>query len=85
LRLLRRAERKHEPKRDAALVLRFERTADIAQRPFFIRKDLRDAAHECGVQRRRLAGQGFRQDGGGGRLRLYQLRHRMLLCRRMIL
>jgi hypothetical protein len=45
----------HEPERDAALVLRFESPADIAQRPLLVREDVRERAHEYDVQRGRLA------------------------------
>jgi hypothetical protein len=75
LRLLHRAERKHKAERDAALVLRFESTADIAQRPFLIGEDVREAAHEYDVQRRRLTGQDFCHYSGGARGWFDQLRH----------
>jgi len=50
------AQLEHEPERDAALVLRFESPADIAQRPFLVREDVREAAHEHDVKRGSLAG-----------------------------
>jgi hypothetical protein len=79
--LLQRAERKHEPERDPALVLRFERAADIAQRPVLVREYIHEAPHEDDVQRRRLAGQDFRHDGGGAGVCFNRLRQRTLLCR----
>jgi len=81
LRLLRRAERKHEPKRDAALVLRFEGTADVAERPVLVGKDVRETAHEYDVERGRLAGEDFREDASGMRLSFDRLRQWTLLYR----
>jgi len=62
--LLYRAQLEHQPERDAALVLRFESTADIAQRPVLVRKNINEPAHEDDMQPGRLAGERFRQDGG---------------------
>ena len=81
MRLLHRAERKHEPERDAALVLRFERAADIPERPILFGEDFREAAHEDDVQRRRLTGEGFRHDGGGAGVCFHRLRQWTLLYR----
>jgi hypothetical protein len=78
-RALRRAEREKKPERDAALVLRFERPADVAERPLVVREDVPDRAHEQDVQRCRLHGEGFRQDGCGARLSFDRLRHRRSL------
>jgi len=79
LRFHHRAELEHEPERHAALVLRFKSTAGIAQRPLLLGEDFREAAHEYDVQCGRLAGEGFRQDGGGVQVWLDQLRQRTLL------
>jgi len=68
------AQLEHEPERDAALVLGFERAADIAQRPVLVGEDVRERAHEDDVQRGRLARQHFRHDGGGVRVCVDQLR-----------
>jgi len=81
LRFLDRAELEQEPERDAALGLGFESPADIAHRSLLVGEDVRDRAHEYDVQRSRLTGEGFRQEGGCARVSLDQLRQTMLLCR----
>jgi hypothetical protein len=75
LRFRHRAQLDQEPKRDAALVLRFERTADIAERSVLLREDVRKPAHEDDVQRSRLAGEDICHDGGRARVCFHQLRH----------
>jgi len=79
LRVHHRAELEQEPERYAALVLRSKRTAGIAQRPFLLGEDFREAAHEHDVKRCRVAGQLIRQDGDGMRVCFDQLRQRRLL------
>ena len=79
------AELEQEPERDAALVLRFERTADIPERPILFGEDIREATHEYDMQGSRLAGEDIRQDASEMRLSFDRLRHRTLLCRRIML
>ena len=47
------------------MVLRFESTTDIAERPLLVRKDVHETANEHDVKRDRLAGEDIRQDDGG--------------------
>jgi len=62
-RLLRRAKCGEEAKGDAALVLGFERAADIAERTGFDQHHVRDRAHEHAVQAGGLRGEDLGQGG----------------------
>ena len=63
LRRLRRAKRDEETECDAALVLRLERAADIAERACLAREHVHEGVHEQAVEVARLSGKPIREGG----------------------